>query len=243
MTSPCGHGEVDSDHVRYEKGKGAMSTTYSCDDSNQRNAGISAAVEAARAGELVVMPTDTLYGLGCNAFDNDAVARLLEAKQRGRDMPIAVLVGSWATVQGLVREFPEQTKTLIEAFWPGGLSLIVPQAPSLPWDLGDTRGTVMLRMPLHPVAISLLQEVGPMAVSSANISGQKPPKSVFEAEKQLGRNVAVYLDDGDSPVGQASTIVDLSGSHPVVLREGAISTDRIAEVLGLSPEALHKEKN
>ena len=160
-----------------------MSTTYSCEDREQRTAGINAAVEAVRAGELVVMPTDTLYGLGCNAFDNEAVAQLLAAKQRGRDMPIAVLVGSWSTVQGLVREFPEQTKTLIEAFWPGGLSLIVPQAPSLPWDLGDTRGTVMLRMPLHPVAIEILREVGPMAVSSANISGQQSPTSVTEAER------------------------------------------------------------
>ncbi|WP_448858954.1 L-threonylcarbamoyladenylate synthase [Corynebacterium propinquum] len=220
-----------------------MSTTYSCDENSQRTAGVTAAAAAARAGELVVMPTDTLYGLGCNAFDNDAVARLLAAKQRGRDMPIAVLVGSWATVQGLVREFPERMKTLIEAFWPGGLSLIVPQAPSLPWDLGDTRGTVMLRMPLHPVAIDLLQEVGPMAVSSANISGQKSPTSVTEAERQLGRAVSVYLDDGESPVGEASTIVDLSGPHPVVLREGAISTERIAEVLELPAEALRRENN
>lgn len=218
-----------------------MSTTYSCEDREQHTAGINAAVEAVRAGELVVMPTDTLYGLGCNAFDNEAVAQLLAAKQRGRDMPIAVLVGSWSTVQGLVREFPEQTKTLIEAFWPGGLSLIVPQAPSLPWDLGDTRGTVMLRMPLHPVAIEILREVGPMAVSSANISGQQSPTSITEAERQLGRKVKVYLDDGDSELGQASTIVDLSGPAPVVLREGAISTEHIAEVLELAPEDLRRK--
>ncbi|WP_306515562.1 L-threonylcarbamoyladenylate synthase [Corynebacterium sp.] len=220
-----------------------MSTTYSCEDRNQREAGLRAAVSAVRDGELVVMPTDTLYGIGCNAFDNQAVAQLLAAKHRGRDMPIAVLVGSWATVQGLVREFPEQTKTLIEAFWPGGLSLIVPQAPSLPWDLGDTRGTVMLRMPLHPIAIELLREVGPMAVSSANISGQTSPTTVTEAERQLGRSVKVYLDDGESPVGQASTIVDLSGPNPVVLREGAISTEQIAEVLELSAEDLRRKSS
>lgn len=196
------------------------------------------AADAVRAGRLVVTPTDTVYGIGCDAFDNDAVARLLATKHRGPDMPVPVLVGSWDTVQGLVREFSDLTRTLVEAFWPGGLSIVVPEAPSLPWNLGDTRGTVMLRMPLHPVAIELLREVGPMAVSSANISGNPAPVTAQEAKEQLGRAVSVYLDGGEAPVGEPSTIVDLSGVTPKVLREGAISAERIGQVLGLDPEGL-----
>ncbi|MCQ9343565.1 L-threonylcarbamoyladenylate synthase [Corynebacterium sp. 153RC1] len=215
-----------------------MSRIYDCADAQSREAGISAAVDAVESGRLVVMPTDTLYGLGCNAFDNRAVAKLLETKRRGPDMPVPVLVGSWDTARGLVHTFDTQLRTLIEAFWPGGLSLVVPQAPSLPWNLGDTRGTVMLRMPLHPVAIELLRRTGPMAVSSANISGQTPPATVHAAKEQLGESVAIYLDGGECALGLASTIVDLSGQTPRILREGAISAERIAEVLELDVEAL-----
>ena len=215
-----------------------MSRIYSCADDSSRAEGISAAVEAARSGRLVVLPTDTLYGLGCDAFDNQAVATLLATKRRGPDMPVPVLVGSWDTIRGLVREFPPQTEALVQAFWPGGLSIVVPQAPSLPWNLGDTRGTVMLRMPLHPVAIELLREVGPMAVSSANISGHEPPTTAIAAKQQLGTAVAVYLDGGQTPVGQPSTIIDLSGPRPYLLREGALSAERIGEVLGVDAELL-----
>lgn len=215
-----------------------MSRIYSCADAAERAEGIRAAVDAARGGRLVVLPTDTLYGLGCDAFDNQAVATLLATKRRGPDMPVPVLVGSWDTVRGLVREFTPQAEALVEAFWPGGLSLVVPQAPSLPWNLGDTRGTVMLRMPLHPVAIELLREVGPMAVSSANISGKQPPTTAIAAKQQLGTAVSVYLDGGETPVGEPSSIVDLSGPAPRLLREGALSAERIGEVIGVSPEIL-----
>lgn len=215
-----------------------MSRIYDCADSETRELGLRAAVNAVKGGRLVVLPTDTLYGLGCDAFDNDAVAKLLLTKQRGPDMPVPVLVGSWDTIQGLVREYTPQAKALVEAFWPGGLSIVVPQAPSLPWNLGDTRGTVMLRMPLHPVAIELLRETGPMAVSSANISGQPPATTVADAKRQLGAGAAAYLDGGPCPVGEASSIVDLSGAQPKLLREGAISADRIAEVLGIALEVL-----
>lgn len=211
---------------------------FNCADAQQREDGLAIAVKAAKSGRLVVMPTDTLYGLGCDAFDNDAVANLLATKQRGPDMPVPVLVGSWDTVRGLVASYPDSSKTLVEAFWPGGLSIVVPQAPSLPWNLGDTRGTVMLRMPLHPIAIELLREVGPMAVSSANISGQKPPTTALAAKQQLGKAVTVYLDGGEAAIGTPSTIIDLSQAHPYLLREGAISAERIGEVLGVSAETL-----
>ena len=211
---------------------------YNCADASEREEGMALAVKAAKSGRLVVMPTDTLYGLGCDAFDNDAVASLLSTKHRGPDMPVPVLVGSWDTVKGLVASLDDTAQTLIEAFWPGGLSIVVPQAPSLPWNLGDTRGTVMLRMPLHPIAIELLREVGPMAVSSANISGQTPPTTAIAAKQQLGKAVTVYLDGGEAEVGKPSTIIDLSGSHPYLLREGALSAEQIGEVIGVSAESL-----
>lgn len=215
-----------------------MSRIYDCSDANIRNAALKVASDAVKDGRLVVMPTDTLYGIGCDAFDNNAVAKLLATKHRGPDMPVPVLVGSWDTARGLVHSYSEQMRTLIEAFWPGALSIVVAQAPSLQWNLGDTRGTVMLRMPLHPVAIELLRETGPMAVSSANISGQKPPTTALAAQEQLGDAVSAYLDGGATPVGTASTIIDLSGPTPRILREGAISAERIAEVLNLDVERL-----
>ena len=211
---------------------------YNCADAAEREEGMALAVKAAKSGRLVVMPTDTLYGLGCDAFDNDAVASLLATKHRGPDMPVPVLVGSWDTVKGLVASLDDTAQTLIEAFWPGGLSIVVPQAPSLPWNLGDTRGTVMLRMPLHPIAIELLREVGPMAVSSANISGHQPPTTALAAKQQLGKAVTVYLDGGETAVGKPSTIIDLSAEHPYLLREGALSAEEIAEVIGVSAESL-----
>lgn len=211
---------------------------YDCSDEASREEGISLAVKAAQSGRLVVMPTDTLYGLGCDAFNNEAVANLLATKHRGPDMPVPVLIGSWDTIRGLVANYTDTARTLVEAFWPGGLSIVVPQAPSLPWNLGDTRGTVMLRMPLHPIAIELLREVGPMAVSSANISGHQPPTTAIAAKQQLGKAVTVYLDGGETAVGKPSTIIDLSGARPYLLREGAISAEDIAKVIGVDAESL-----
>jgi tRNA threonylcarbamoyl adenosine modification protein (Sua5/YciO/YrdC/YwlC family) len=147
-------------------------------------------------------------------------------------MPVPVLVGSWKTIDGLVLGVPKAARDLIEAFWPGGLSLVLPHAPSLKWDLGATKGTVMLRMPLHPVALELLRDVGPMAVSSANVSGRPPAASAAGAQEQLGEKVAVYLDGGPSGEPVASTVVDLTGDAPRVLREGAVSSGSVAEVLG-----------
>ena len=217
-----------------------MPAIYDCLDPNVRGDGVSAAADAVRAGRCVVLPTDTVYGIGCDAFNNDAVATLLATKHRGPDMPVPVLVGSWVTIQGLVREFSETAKTLVEAFWPGGLSIVVPEAPSLPWNLGDTRGTVLLRMPNQPLALELLQEIGPMAVSSANISGNPPATTAAEAKAQFGDTVGVYLDGGPAAVGEPSTIIDISKPRPVILREGAIPVERIGEVLGLDPESLRR---
>lgn len=213
-----------------------MSTVFDCSRPDGRESGLAAAANTVRAGGLVVLPTDTVYGIGADAFDSNAVAALLAAKGRGPDMPVPVLVGSWSTVDGLVMSVPQQARALIEAFWPGGLSIILPQAPSLSWNLGNTRGTVNLRMPLHPVALDLLREVGPMAVSSANRTGQPPASTAAEAREQLGDSVSVYLDGGPSGEPVPSTIVDLTGGTPRVLRLGAISAEELSEVLGVPVE-------
>lgn len=215
-----------------------MSQLFDCSDPDQREIGIASAISALKGGRLVVLPTDTVYGIGADAFDGDAVAALLEAKGRGRDMPVPVLVGSWHTIEGLVYNVPHTARELIRAFWPGALSLVVRQAPSLQWDLGDAHGTVMLRMPLHPVAIELLRQVGPMAVSSANLSGQPAAVTAEQARQQLGDAVEVYLQAGPSEQQAASTIVDLTGAHPRVLRQGPVTVEAIATVLGVEPASL-----
>jgi tRNA threonylcarbamoyl adenosine modification protein (Sua5/YciO/YrdC/YwlC family) len=204
---------------------------YDCSDPERRAAGLTAAERAVAVGDLVVLPTDTVYGIGADAFSPDAVARLLAAKHRGRDMPVPVLIGSWSTLDGLVDHVSPAADALRSAFWPGGLTMVVRHALALAWDLGDADGTVAVRMPLHPVAIELLQRTGPMAVSSANVSGRAPAADAHEALEQLGDDVSVYLDAGVSPDPLPSTIVDCTVDPPRLLRAGAVSlTELRAEV-------------
>lgn len=215
-----------------------MTEVFDCADADRRAAGIAAAIDAVRGGRLVVLPTDTVYGIGADAFNAAGVTALLAAKRRGRDMPVGVLVGSWNSIDGLALIVPDTARELIRAFWPGALSLIVTQAPSLQWDLGEARGTVMVRMPLHPVALEVLKAVGPMAVSSANVSGGSPAVEAAEAQSQLGESVDVYLDAGPAEQGTASTIVDLTGPAPRIVRTGPVTAEQIGAVLGLDPDSL-----
>ena len=204
-------------------------TTYDVrEDSSQ---GVREAVAALRRGDLAVIPTDTVYGIAADAFSPPAVDRLLAAKGRGRDLPVPVLVGSWRGLDGLAAHVTPSMRSLVEAFWPGPLTVIVRAATSLAWDLGETRGTVAVRMPLHPVALAVLAETGPLAVSSANRSGMPPATDAATASEQLGTSVAVYLEAGSSGDAVASTIVDLTGSTPEVRRAGALSLDALREVL------------
>jgi tRNA threonylcarbamoyl adenosine modification protein (Sua5/YciO/YrdC/YwlC family) len=205
---------------------------FDCTDETKRAEAIATAANATRRGDLVVLPTDTVYGVGADAFSPNAVRRLLDAKGRGRDVPVPVLVGSWRTVNGLVDDLPQGAKDLIAAFWPGALTIVLRQGAGLTWDLGDTKGTVAVRMPLHPVAIELLTETGPLAVSSANVHGGPPPLTVAEAEAQLGASVAVYLDGGPTTDRTPSTIVDLTGETPRMLRAGALGLRAIKDVIG-----------
>jgi len=198
----------------------------------ERVTAIAVALATLARGELIVAPTDTVYGLGADAFTAAAVEDLLAAKGRGRDMPVPVLVGSPRTLDGIATQLSLAARALVEAFWPGGLTVVANSQPSLHWDLGDTGGTVAVRMPLHPVAIELLQATGPMAVSSANITGRPPATTADEAVEQLGESVAVYLDGGPSGEPVPSTIVDVTGTVPRVLRVGALPVDLLREVAG-----------
>jgi tRNA threonylcarbamoyl adenosine modification protein (Sua5/YciO/YrdC/YwlC family) len=208
-----------------------MARRYDTNDATDRSTGLREAASAVRRGELVVLPTDTVYGIGADAFSAEAVADLLQAKGRGRNMPTPVLIGSPNTLHGLVTDFSEMAWELVDAFWPGALTIVARHQPSLQWDLGDTRGTVAVRMPLHPVAIELLTEVGPMAVSSANLTGHPAPETCDAAQEMLGDSVSVYLDGGPTPGNVPSSIVDVTGKVPVLLREGALSPDELRKVV------------
>jgi tRNA threonylcarbamoyl adenosine modification protein (Sua5/YciO/YrdC/YwlC family) len=210
-----------------------MNAWYKCEDPEQRAEGIAAAAAAVLSGELVVIPTDTVYGLGADAFSPAAVTRLLAAKGRGRNMPPPVLVGSVRAATALVEDLGPDGQALIDEFWPGGLTIVCRAGRTLNWDIGDTRGTVAVRMPDNAVALDLLKETGPMAVSSANLTGQKAATSCSEALAQLGNDASVYLDGGIMTGDKPSTIVDLTGDAPRLLRQGSISIGRLREIAGV----------
>jgi tRNA threonylcarbamoyl adenosine modification protein (Sua5/YciO/YrdC/YwlC family) len=222
-----------------------MSPIFDCRDEAQLLSGMRQARQAIGRGELVVIPTDTVYGVAADAFSPKAVERLLAAKGRGRQSPPPVLVAGVTTLRALVAEVPEAVERLVEAFWPGGLTIVLPAQPSLSWDLGETRGTVAVRMPAHRIALELLEETGPLAVSSANLTGMAAGITAEDSRDMLGDSVAVYLSDGPSTTGIASTIVDatalVGGPEPIVrvLRDGAVTRAQLREVLGdlLEPDA------
>jgi tRNA threonylcarbamoyl adenosine modification protein (Sua5/YciO/YrdC/YwlC family) len=211
-----------------------MSARFDCSGAAERALGIEAAAAALRQGELVVLPTDTVYGVAADAFQPAAVAGLLAAKGRGRQAPPPVLVGTVRAAAALVQDFGAAGEDLIDQFWPGGLTLVCRASQSLVWDLGDTKGTVAVRMPLHQVTLDLLKRTGPLAVSSANHSGQPSATTAAEAEAKLGESVAVYLDGGPCPGDVASTIVDLTGTVPRLLRAGVVPIERLREVIALA---------
>ena len=188
-------------------------------------------------GELVVLPTDTVYGVAADAFSGKAVQRLLDAKGRDRQSPPPVLIPNTATLSALAATVPTPVEALAEAFWPGGLTIILTANPALSWDLGETGGTVALRIPDHSIALEILQETGPLAVSSANLTGEPAARTAAEAREMLGETVSVYLEAGQvSGDGTASTIVDATavtddGGTLRILRAGAVSREAITELL------------
>lgn len=222
-----------------------MTTFFDCSDDTGLAEGTSQARIAVENGDLIVLPTDTVYGIGADAFSAAAVASLLAAKGRGRQSPPPVLIPALATLDALAETVPQEARDLAGAFWPGGLTIVLPSQPSLSWDLGETKGTVALRMPNNPVALALLRSTGPLAVSSANKTGMPAATTAQEAEEMLGDSVRVYLDGGQvggdyaetGVTETSSTIVDAtalaSGSGKIrILRHGVISDEQIREVVG-----------
>jgi tRNA threonylcarbamoyl adenosine modification protein (Sua5/YciO/YrdC/YwlC family) len=223
-----------------------VTTTFNCTDDVERSEGLAAAQTAIASKQCIVMPTDTVYGIAADAFSPQAVATLLAAKGRGRTMPPPVLIPRPQTMDGLAVDIAEEARRLADEFWPGGLTLIFHAQPSLTWDLGDTKGTVALRMPDDRLALDLLAVTGPLAVSSANRTGQPASRTAAEAQVQLAESVEVYLEDGlrgDTEDSQSlpSTIVDCTSQPFRVVRDGAIPVDRLREIvpdlLGLGEEA------
>lgn len=208
-----------------------MSERFPTGTEGEREAAVEAASLAIQRGQLVVLPTDTVYGVGADAFDPAAVRALLAAKGRGREMPPPVLVSAASTIDALAVGIPGYARALIDAFWPGPLTLVCRQQSSLQWDLGDTRGTVAVRMPAHDIAREILERTGPLAVSSANVTGMPAATDADQAEQMLGDDVDVIVDAGVSPGGEASTIVDVTGSQGRVLRRGALSLEELNAVL------------
>ena len=223
-----------------------MERIYDCSVDTDLLTGMRLAKAALGRKELVVVPTDTVYGLACDAFSHEGVTKLLAAKGRDRQAPPPVLIGNAAALEGLAQDISQLARKLAETFWPGALTMILKAQPSLTWDLGETKGTVALRMPDHKIALALLQETGPLAVSSANLTGEPAAITCQQAEIALGAKVKVYLDGGASPKGEASTIVDMtslvdtvSESGEIVttgkvriVRRGALSQQKLATVLG-----------
>jgi len=218
-----------------------MERIYDCSVDTQLLTGMRLAKIAVARAELVVLPTDTVYGLGCDAFSPAGVRALLAAKGRGRQSPPPVLIPNLNTLAALAEYVPAAAIKLAEAFWPGALTIILRSQPSLSWDLGDTNGTVAVRMPDHKIALALLEETGPLAVSSANLTGEPAATTARAAHDYLGDKVQVYLDGGQSPKGESSTILDLTdlSADPEnpngkirVVRKGALSLDAIREIVG-----------
>jgi len=200
-------------------------------------------VDAIASGFSVVIPTDTVYGIACDPKLPEAVRNLLATKGRDRNKPTPVLVASQSELGGLVEVIPESVRSILRNFWPGAVTLVFRAHPDLGWDLGETQGTVALRMPGHKTTLEILRETGPLAVSSANISGKQSASSVAEASEQLGEKVKIYVDAG--PVGRehkangrsrGSTIVDVtrvsSGGFFRVLRKGDVDWQEIREIAG-----------
>ena len=187
------------------------------------------AVEILRSGQLVVVPTDTVYTVLADAFQTDATQRLLGAKRRGREVPLSILIRNPRQVIGLAGDVPETAERLMASYWPGPVSLVLPEQPEMPWDLGATRGALTLRMPADDLVLAIAAEIGPLACSAANRRGELVPTTVEEAELQMGEAIALYIDGG--PAAPAlTTIVDCTRDGVDVLREGMVSTGDIQRV-------------
>jgi L-threonylcarbamoyladenylate synthase len=194
---------------------------------------VRAAAELVLAGQLVVLPTDTVYGIACRPDDPAAIDRLFEAKRRPTGLNLPVLAASTRDALGLALA-DDVARRLASAFWPGPLTLVLPRSDSSKgWRLGETMETIAIRVPDHELALALLTRTGPLAASSANISGEAPLRDPATLREAFGLAVAVYVIERNAPDGSfqgASTVVDLTGAEPRVLREGPIDADAVSRV-------------
>ncbi len=182
------------------------------------------------AGGLAAFPTDTVYGVGALAFDGPAVESIYAAKDRPVEKAIPILIADAEDLDKVAVDIPRMARVLAARFWPGPLTLVVPKQPTLPEAVSAT-ATVAVRIPDHPVARALLRAAGPMAVTSANLSGQPSPVSAEEVMRQLNGRIPLVLDGGVTPGGVPSTLVDCLGVEPVILREGPLTKAEILAVL------------
>ncbi len=193
---------------------------------------ISQGVKILKLGGVVAFPTDTVYGLGCDAFNKQAVDRIYEIKKRSRDIPFPLLLSDINQVTEFAEFVPEVAWILMKCFLPGGLTIILPKATDLPDFLNPKGDTIAVRVPNHQVALSLIQGLGrPLIGTSANISGQSSPVMAQEVEVQLGTGVDLIIDGGRCPGGIESTVIDVTLGMPKILRQGLIKLEEIDEVL------------
>ena len=191
---------------------------------------IEQALRILRAGGLAAFPTDPVYGVGALAFDGPAVESIYAAKDRPVEKAIPILIADADDLDKVAVDIPPMARILAARFWPGPLTLVVPKQPTLPEAVSAT-ATVAVRIPDHPVARALLRAAGPMAVTSANLSGQPSPVEAEEVLRQLNGRIPLVLDGGVTPGGIPSTLVDCLGAEPVLLREGPLTKEQILAVL------------
>jgi len=201
-------------------------------DPERPDAGVLAdAAKALREGGLVAFPTETVYGLGGRALDAASIARIFAAKGRPATHPLIAHVDSFGGLEALARRVPGSARAFAEAFWPGGLTLVVPRSASIPSELTGGTDTVAVRMPAHPVALALVRALGePIAAPSANRYQGISPTRAEHVVRSLGARVDIVLDGGSALAGIESTVLDLTGAVPTVLRPGAISIDELRRI-------------
>lgn len=218
---------------------GGMAQRYLCEDPEQRRLGIGAAAAAIRRGALVVFPTDSAYAVACDAFSTTATESLRRAKGRPPGAALPALIAGGSVVDALAHRLSPAGRDLAAALWPGPLTLVARAQPSLVWDIADN-GTVSVRVPLHPVALAVLDATGPLAATGANFAGLDIPLTCDDARAQLGDSVDIYLDAGPLAPGRASAVVDVTVDPPLVLRPGSVAREHLLRICpgiaGLEPD-------
>ncbi|MEI6361719.1 MAG: L-threonylcarbamoyladenylate synthase [Actinomycetes bacterium] len=216
-----------------------MTLRIECADGRDRERAITAAKAAVKRGDLVIIPTETVYAIATDAFSDRGIRAMRVAKSYDETVPLPVMVGSRSTVPGIATGLTDAARALMDAFWPGPLTVLLMPQPTLAWAL-PTDGPISIRMPLHPVALALLEASGPLVVTTANTPGLPAPTLVDDAVSQIGRLASLALDVGDLADDESlpSTIVDFTGDMPRVVRVGALPVSELERICPVEvPEA------